>query len=343
MFSFLLKLIHLRVGYKKGKSQPRAHVPLSLVVYLPRTSLTFDPPPHDLSAARLAGTAALPSDDAHLSLLQWHRRLLIFSICQLDAPHSCVCLCVCLSDMCSVTSDSLRPHGLYSLPGYSVWLIHLIPVCVCVHVCVCLCVCLCACSINVWLLATPRTVACQVTLSGWSTSFLCVCVCTSVCVCVCVSVCRVCVRSRLTPCDPRTVPGYSVWLIHLIPVCVCLCVLSHVWLLATPWMVARQAPGFMQCPRHIPWSGSPSPTQGNFPALPDVSPARQAASSPVRHPESPYYPSLVSAWPSTPVTQHSPLWPSSPAPQSNTVISITSLINCVLRIPNSHICSLTTH
>ena len=297
MFSFLLKLIHLRVGYKKGKSQPRAHVPLSLVVYLPRTSLTFDPPPHDLSAARLAGTAALPSDDAHLSLLQWHRRLLIFSICQLDAPHSCVCLCVCL----------------------------------------------CACSINVWLLATPRTVACQVTLSGWSTSFLCVCVCTSVCVCVCVSVCRVCVRSRLTPCDPRTVPGYSVWLIHLIPVCVCLCVLSHVWLLATPWMVARQAPGFVQCPRHIPWSGSPSPTQGIFPALPDVSPARQAASSPVRHPESPYYPSLVSAWPSTPVTQHSPLWPSSPAPQSNTVISITSLINCVLRIPNSHICSLTTH
>ena len=119
-----------------------------------------------------------------------------------------------------------------SLPGYSVCLVDpshsRVCVCVCVCVCACLCVsvCLCVCVLNhVWLLATPRTVACQVTLSGWSTSFLCVCVC--VCACLCVSVCRVCAQSRLTPCDPQTMPGYSGWSTSFPRVCVCVCAQSR--------------------------------------------------------------------------------------------------------------------
>lgn len=55
----------------------------------------------------------------------------------------------------------------------------------------------------------------------------------------------------------------------------------------------------MQVLKHVHWSGSPFPTQRILPALSNVSPAWQADSSPMRHSEHPYYPSLVSAWPST--------------------------------------------
>ena len=36
--------------------------------------------------------------------------------------HVCVCVCVCVT--CSVVSNSLQPHGLYSLPGSFVQGIH---------------------------------------------------------------------------------------------------------------------------------------------------------------------------------------------------------------------------
>ena len=77
----------------------------------------------------------------------------------------------------------------------------------------------------------------------------------------------VCAQSRLTPCDPTgcSLPGYSVWLMHLILVCVCVCVcLTCAQSRLTPcdpWTVGHQAPWFMQFPRHIHWSGSPCPTQ----------------------------------------------------------------------------------
>ena len=47
--------------------------------------------------------------------------------------------------------------------------------------------------------------------------------------------------------------------------CVCVCMLSHVWLVVTPWPVDAQAPLFMESPRHEYWSGWPFPTPGYFP------------------------------------------------------------------------------
>ena len=38
------------------------------------------------------------------------------------------------------------------------------------------------------------------------------------------------------------------------------CMLSHVWLFATPWIVARQAPLSTEFPRQKYWSGMPFPT-----------------------------------------------------------------------------------
>ena len=49
--------------------------------------------------------------------------------------------------------------------------------------------------------------------------------------------------------------------------------LSHIWLFATPWTVAGQAPQFMELPRQEHWSGLPFPspetylTLVNYPAL----------------------------------------------------------------------------
>ena len=47
-------------------------------------------------------------------------------------------------------------------------------------------------------------------------------------------------------------------------VCV-LCRFSHVWLFATPWTVARQAPLSMGFSRQEYWSGSPDPPPGDLP------------------------------------------------------------------------------
>ena len=41
--------------------------------------------------------------------------------------------------------------------------------------------------------------------------------------------------------------------------------LSHVWLFATPWTVARQAPLSMGFPRQEYWSGLPFPSPGDLP------------------------------------------------------------------------------
>ena len=43
------------------------------------------------------------------------------------------------------------------------------------------------------------------------------------------------------------------------------CVLSHVWLFATLWNVAHQAPLFMEISRQEYWNGLPFPTPGNCP------------------------------------------------------------------------------
>ena len=45
----------------------------------------------------------------------------------------------------------------------------------------------------------------------------------------------------------------------------CLCVLSHVPLVATPWIVVHQAPLSMRFSRQEYWSGWPFPTAGDFP------------------------------------------------------------------------------
>ena len=44
----------------------------------------------------------------------------------------------------------------------------------------------------------------------------------------------------------------------------CACVFSHVWLFATWWAVARQAPLSMGCPRQEYWSGLPFPPPGDL-------------------------------------------------------------------------------
>ena len=44
-------------------------------------------------------------------------------------------------------------------------------------------------------------------------------------------------------------------------------VLSHVWLLATPWTVAHQAPLSMGFPSQKHWSGLPFPPPGDLPDL----------------------------------------------------------------------------
>ena len=51
-------------------------------------------------------------------------------------------------------------------------------------------------------------------------------------------------------------------LTHWFRVCVCVCVLSSVWLFATPWTVALQAPLSMGFSRQEHWSGLPFPSPG---------------------------------------------------------------------------------
>ena len=50
-----------------------------------------------------------------------------------------------------------------------------------------------------------------------------------------------------------------------VSVCVCVCVFSYVWLFATPWTVACQAPLSMEFSRHEYWSGLPFPSSGDLP------------------------------------------------------------------------------
>ena len=63
----------------------------------------------------------------------------------------------------------------------------------------------------------------------------------------------------------------------LIHPCVCMyvCVLSRVWLFATPWTIACQVPLFMEFSRQAYWSGLPFPSPGNVPdpGIKPVSPA----------------------------------------------------------------------
>ena len=53
----------------------------------------------------------------------------------------------------------------------------------------------------------------------------------------------------------------------LVCVCVCVCaqLLSRVWLFATRWTVAYQAPLSMGFPQQEHWSGFPFPSPGDLP------------------------------------------------------------------------------
>ena len=69
----------------------------------------------------------------------------------------------------------------------------------------------------------------------------------------------------------------------------CVCALSCVWLFATPWTVARQAPLFMEFPRQEYWSRLPFPAPRDLldPRIKPTSPALLADSLPLSHLESP--------------------------------------------------------
>ena len=47
--------------------------------------------------------------------------------------------------------------------------------------------------------------------------------------------------------------------------CLCAQLLSHVWLFATPWAIAHQAPLSTEFSRQEYWSGLPFPTPGDLP------------------------------------------------------------------------------
>ena len=51
--------------------------------------------------------------------------------------------------------------------------------------------------------------------------------------------------------------------------------LSHVWLFATPWTVAHQAPQSMEFSRQEYWSGLPFPSPGDLPD-PEIEPGSPA-------------------------------------------------------------------
>ena len=77
---------------------------------------------------------------------------------------------------------------------------------------------------------------------------------------------------------------------HCVCVCVCVCVLfSHVWLFATPWTVACQAPLSMEFSKQEYWSGLLFLSLGNLlpPGVEPRSPALQTDSWPSEPPRSP--------------------------------------------------------
>ena len=64
--------------------------------------------------------------------------------------------------------------------------------------------------------------------------------------------------------------------------CMCVCVLSRVWLFATPWTVALQASLSMEFSRQEYWSGL-FPPPGDLPWIKPKSPALQADSLPLHY------------------------------------------------------------
>ena len=62
--------------------------------------------------------------------------------------------------------------------------------------------------------------------------------------------------------------------------------LSHIWLFATPWTVAYQAPKSMEFSRQEYWSGLPFPSPGDLPdpGIEPGSPTLQAATLPFEPP-----------------------------------------------------------
>ena len=74
-----------------------------------------------------------------------------------------------------------------------------------------------------------------------------------------------------------------------VPECVYVLVLSSVWLFATPWTLARQAPLSMRFSRWEYWSGQPFPSPGvlSNPGVEPGSPALQADSLPSVPPGTP--------------------------------------------------------
>ena len=75
------------------------------------------------------------------------------------------------------------------------------------------------------------------------------------------------------------------------PSITCACMLSHVWLFATPWALACQAPLSMEFPRQEYWSGFPFRASGHLPdpGIEPVFPALQTDSLPLSHWGSPSY------------------------------------------------------
>ena len=65
----------------------------------------------------------------------------------------------------------------------------------------------------------------------------------------------------------------------------CVCMLSHIWLFATPWIIACQASLFMEFLRQEYWSGLPFPSSGDLPnpGIKPESPALQMDSLLLSH------------------------------------------------------------
>ena len=70
---------------------------------------------------------------------------------------------------------------------------------------------------------------------------------------------------------------------------------SRVWLFATPWTVARQAPLFMRFSRQEYWCGLPFPSLGDLPdpGIESMSPAGQTDSLPLSHLGRPIIPCAI--------------------------------------------------
>ena len=90
----------------------------------------------------------------------------------------------------------------------------------------------------------------------------------------------------LPPEPPRKPNSYSCSMLPLL----LLSLFSHVWLCATPWTVARQAPLSGRFPKQEYWSGLPCPPPGSLPdsGIEPRSPTLQADSLPSEPPGKPH-------------------------------------------------------